>query len=333
MAKLLEGKVAVVTGSGQGIGRALAMRFAAEGASVVTNNRGSKRTSNQQISEEMYNTIPEEKRKKLEQYYDDMTGNAETTAAAIKEKGGAASPFYADISKFDQARDLIEYAVKTYGKIDILANVAGAFGFGSICDISEETFDRVVNTKLKGYFNTMHFAAPYMVEQNWGRIINCTSRAFMGDVILHPEYCAANAGVVGLTRAAAIELYPHNITCNAFAPFARTRASVDMEAALSLSEEDKARLFTKGFVGPTVEMSPGPEGMTAFLAWLCTPAAARVSGSVFSLAANSISLHSEPEVCSSIIKYSPENWTIEELDRQLPRGIFASYTSIAEPHK
>lgn len=330
MAKLLEGKVAIVTGSGQGIGRALAVKLAEEGARVVTNNRSPKRSSNQQISQAQYDSLPQEKRDYLEKYYAEMSGTAETTAAQIVAAGGEASPCYADVSKPDQAQGLVEHAVKTYGRLDIVCNVAGAFGFGSICDITEETWDRVLNAKLKGCYNMLHFAAPHMIAQNWGRFINCTSRAFMGDVILHPEYCAANAGVVGLTRAVAIELLPHNITCNAFAPFAKTRASVDMDAAMALEDKDKDRMFTEGFQGPPIEVCPAPEAITPFLAWLCTPAADKISGSVFSLAGNSIALHREPVISNTLIKYSDDFWTNEELDRQLPMGLFAGYRSIAE---
>ncbi len=328
---LLDGKVAIVTGSGQGIGRALALKMAAQGACVVTNNRTKERTSNKQISDEQYASLPEHKRAKFEQAYDALAGTAETTAAQIISGGGRASPFYADIGVFDEARALVEHAVKTFGKIDIIANVAGAFGFGSVCDITEEVWNRVNSVKPKGYFNVIHFAAPYMMEQKWGRIINCTSRAFMGDWILHPEYCAANAGVVGLTRAVAIELFPYNITCNAFDPFASTRASVDLEAAASL--EDGSRLFARDFVAPSAANSPSPSAISPFLTWLCTESASRISGSIFSVSANSVALYSEPSIKASIIKYSPEYWTLEELDRQLPRGIFQGYSSIADPEK
>jgi len=329
MAKLLEGKIAIVTGSGQGIGRALAKKLAAEGATVVTNNRTPKRTSNQQISQQEYDSLPAEKKAELEEEYERLNGCAEATANEIIALGGKASPFYADVSKYDEAQALIEYAVRTYGKLDILCNVAGAFGFGSICDITEEIWDRVINTKLKGCFNTTHFAAPYLKENKWGRIINCSSHAFAGDPILHPEYCAANAGIIGLTRAVAIELFPHNVTVNAFCPFALTRASVDLLAAAAL--EDSEKFFMPWFRVPSLAISPAPEKMTPFLTWLCTEAASKISGSVFDLAGNSIAMYRDPEVQTSVMKFSPEDWSMEELDRTLPRGIFPGYSSLAWP--
>jgi 3-oxoacyl-[acyl-carrier protein] reductase len=153
----------------------------------------------------------------------------------------------------------------------------------------------------------------------------------MGDWILHPEYCAANAGVVGLTRAVAIELFPYNITCNAFDPFAGTRASVDLEAAASL--EDNSRLFAKGFVAPSVANSPPPEAIAPFLTWLCTDSASRISGSIFSVTGNSIGLYSDPGIKHSVVKFSPEFWTNDELERQIPRALLQGYSSIADPKK
>jgi 3-oxoacyl-[acyl-carrier protein] reductase len=329
MGKLLEGKVAIVTGSGQGVGRALAMKYASEGACVITNNRKKGQSETKQLSKEEIATMSEEDRKKVAERYAMLAGDAETTANQIINLGGKAAPFFGDIGNHETAKEIVEFAVKTFGKIDIIGNVAGAFGFGSICDIDEETWDRVNTVKPKGYYNIIHFAAPYMMEQKWGRIINCTSRAWLGDWILHPEYCAANAGVVGLTRAVAIELFPYNITCNAFSPFAATRASIDLEAS-HLVKTDKKKAMA-GLPQITYEQTPPPEAITPFLTYLCTDAAKDVSGSVFSLAGNSIALYSEPVEKASITKFAPEQWTQEELEMMLPRGIFAGYKSIADP--
>lgn len=331
MGKLLEGKVAIVTGSGQGVGRALALKLASEGACVVTNNRKKSQSDTKQLTPEEIATMCEEDRKKVAERYAMLAGNAETTANQIIAEGGKAAPFFGDIGNHETAKEIVEFAVKTFGKVDIIGNIAGAFGFGSICDIDEETWDRVTTVKPKGYYNIIHFAAPYMMEQKWGRIINCTSRAWLGDWILHPEYCAANAGVVGLTRAVAIELFPYNITCNAFSPFAATRASIDLEAAhLVKSDRKKAMAGLPQF---TYEQTPPPEAIAPFLTYLCTDAAKDVSGSVFSLAGNSIARYSEPVEIASITKFAPEFWTQEELEMAAPRGLFAGYSSIADPSK
>ena len=329
MGKLLEGNVAIVTGSGQGVGRALAMKYAAEGAMVVTNNRKPGQSETKQLTPEEIATLSPEDLKKVQERYAMLSGDAATTANTIVANGGKASPFFADIGNFEAAKELVEFAVKTYGKIDIIANVAGAFGFGSIAEMSEETWNRVNTVKPKGYFNVIRHAAPYLMEQKWGRIINCTSRAFLGDWILHPEYCAANAGVVGLTRAVAIELYPYNVTCNAFSPFAATRASIDLEAAhLVKSDRKKAMAGLPNF---TYEQTPPPEAIAPFLTYLCTDAAAKISGSIFSLAGNSIALYSEPVEKATVNKFSRDFWTQEEMEMTLPRTLFAGYKSLAEP--
>ncbi len=328
MGDILKGRVAIVTGSGQGIGRALAMAFAAEGAKVVTNNRKKGSTGSQMITDEEYERLSDEKKKWYLEHINDVNGDAETTAQAIRLAGGEASAFFADISKFDQAEALVEFAVKTYGKIDIVANIAGSFGFSDIDKISEELWDRVTSVKPKGYFNVMRFAIPYMKKQHYGRIINCSSRAFMGDVIKHAEYCAANAGVVGLTRAAAIELWEYGITCNAFSPFARTRAAYELEA-VNMTRETSIMIGSAK--APPTEITPMPELMTPFLTYLASEASAEISGSMFSLAGNSISLHAEPVVCRNMFKAGSEPWTFDEIAKSAPRSIFAGYRSIAKP--
>jgi len=163
----------------------------------------------------------------------------------IRETGGEAVPFFGDVSNFKVASKLIQTAVDSFGKIDILVNTVGTFGFSPIWKMTEELWDHVTLVKPKSHFNCIRHAAPIMMEQKWRRILNCTSRAFLGDVIRHAEYCAANAGVVGLTRAVAIELYPYGITCNAFSPFARTRASFEL-IAYSIAVDDEDRPFIHG---------------------------------------------------------------------------------------
>jgi 3-oxoacyl-[acyl-carrier protein] reductase len=328
---VLKGKVAVVTGSGQGIGRAIAIALAKEGAKIVTNNRKPGSTGKQMISDAQIKKLDSKKKEWFEQGTAAINGDAETTAQTIKEMGGEAVPFFGDISDFATAEKLINTAIKSFGKIDILVNVAGGFGFSPIEKMTEELWDKVTRVKPRGYFNTMRHAIPHMIKQKWGRIINCTSRAWQGDVIKHAEYCAANAGVVGLTKAAAIELYKYGITCNCFSPFAKTRASYELDTYPStVNKEDIPFVFDNMNLGEDMmKITPGPEYVAPFVCYLASDEAANVSGSIFSLGGNTISMYSESIHSNNLTKFDSKPWTMEELVQQAPRGLLAGYKSPA----
>ena len=329
MKKYLEGKVAVVTGSGQGVGRAIAMALAEQGASVVTNNRRPGHNIDSQLDEAKLAKLTEEQRIWVKEEFERYGGDAERTAAAIREKGGKAVACFADITDYDEAGKLIQTAVDNFGGVDILVNVAGGFGFSPFEKMEPSLFEKVNSVKPKGYFNTCRHAVPHMLAKGWGRIINCTSRAWLGDIIRHAEYCTANAGAVGLTRALAVEYWGKGITANAFSPFARTRASVD------LSMYDKTvDAADRAWAGPTPPPATGgtplPEELTAFICYLCTEAAGKVSGSVFSLAGNRIGLYSDPIIKREVSKAPGENWSVEELVEKADEMLFDDYQSVVD---
>ena len=327
----LAGKTAVVTGSGQGIGRAVALALAAEGAAVVTNNRKPGRTSqSDQLDAAKLAKLPPELRRWVQEEYDRYGGDAETTAEAIRNNGGKAVACFADITEFDQAGRLIDTAVQIFGGVDILINVAGAFGFSPFEKMTPDLFMRVNAVKPLGYFNTCRHAVPHMLKNRWGRVINCASRSWLGDIIRHAEYCTANAGAVGLTRALAVEYQHCGITANAFSPFARTRASVDL-AAYDQAVDEADRAFV-GASAPTVDRTPLPEDLAPFLCYLCTDEARNINGSVFHLAGNSIGLYSDPVVIRSAAKPAGQRWTVEELIAQADRLLFQGYHSITEQY-
>ncbi len=329
MSDVLKGRVAVVTGSGQGIGRAIAIAMAQQGARVVTNNRKAGSTGKAFITDKQEASLDKEKRDKFAKDLEAASGDAETTAKAIREMGGEAVHFFGDITDFKVAGQLIQTAIDKFGKVDILANVAGAFGFSPIEEMTEELFDRVNRVKPKGYFNTIRHAVPHMIEQKWGRIINCTSRAWLGDVIKHAEYCTANAGVVGLTKAVAIELRKHGITCNAFSPFAKTRASYELDAYSDAGDSPFVFEGPAGFKG-MADITPGPEYVAPFICYLASDAGKDISGSVFTVGGSTISMYSEPINSNNITKFGEGPWTMEELMQQVPRSLLAGYRNPAD---
>lgn len=197
---LLEGRVAVVTGSGRGIGRAIAVELAAQGAAVVVNDAG--------VS------------------LDGQGGEEDPTVEVLEEiesAGGQGVANYDDVSKFDSAESIIETAVSKFGKIDILVNNAGIVRDKSLVKMSEEEFDAVVGVHMKGTFNCTRHAAPHMKEQGFGRIINITSSAGLRGNFGQTNYAAAKAGIAGMTFVWAIELAKYGITSNALAPVGATR--------------------------------------------------------------------------------------------------------------
>ena len=316
MGDVLSGKVAVVTGSGQGIGRAIAVGMASEGAKVVTNNRRPGSTGHAVIADSVLEAMKTEQRERLLKHLEESSGDAETTASEIKKMGGEAVAFFGDISNFEATGKLIQTAVDSFGRIDILANVAGTFGFSPIWEMSEELWDRVTLTKPKGYFNCIRHAVPFMMKQKWGRILNCTSRAFMGDVLKHAEYCAANAGVVGLTWALAKELAQYGITCNAFAPFAKTRAAYELAAYDEAVSEAESPWMDRKYSFP-LEMTPSPDDVAPFINYLASDEASKINGQVFNVGGPMINLYSEPGIAKTLVKYG-SRWTIDDLKQQVP---------------
>jgi 3-oxoacyl-[acyl-carrier protein] reductase len=181
----LKDKVAIVTGAGCGIGRAIALKLAADGAKVVVNDVVSER--------------------------------ATTTVEAIQAGQGEAIFVQADVSLWEGARQMVAECIASYGTVDILVNNAGITRDSLLKDMEEEDWDRVLNINLKGAFNCCKFAVPYMVEKNYGKIVSLSSRAHLGNPG-QANYSSSKAGIVGLTRSLALELGRYNVNVNAVAP-------------------------------------------------------------------------------------------------------------------
>ena len=298
MGDRLKDRVAVVTGSGQGIGESIAVALAKEGAKVVTNNRRPGTSG----------------------------GDAETAAKEIIGMGGQAVAFFGSVSEFDGAQKLIQAAVDNFGRLDILVNNAGADAPRMVWNMTEEDWDRCVDSFLKGSFNCIRHACGLMREQRWGRIINTTSSAWLGTVG-HCNYGAAKAGIVGLTRAVAREMGRYGVTCNAYAPTAATRFTVSEDIIAGFKKRYEAGLMTKERYEELIN-PPGPETVTPLLVYLCTDEAADINGQVFDVTGGNIAIYSEPVKRKSIGK-EEGLWTVEELIELVPKILLEGYQNPA----
>ncbi|MFC2008355.1 SDR family NAD(P)-dependent oxidoreductase [Chloroflexota bacterium] len=304
MGDRLKGRVAIVTGSGQGIGKAIAVALALEGAGVVTNNRRPGTSG----------------------------GDAETVAKEIIALGGQAIPFFGSVSDFDVAQKIVQAAADKFGRIDIVVNNAGADAPKMVWNMAEEDWDLCLDSYLKGSFNCIRYAAGFMRQQRWGRIINTTSTAWLGTVG-HCNYGAAKAGIVGLTRSVARELGRFGVTCNAYAPTAGTRFTLSDDVVAGFKKRYEAGLMTKERFEELTN-PPAPETVTPFMVYLSTDEAADINGQVFDVTGGDIAIYSEPVKEKSIVK-KEGLWTVAELIEQVPKVLLAGYKNPApaEPAK
>ncbi|MEZ3486407.1 MAG: 3-oxoacyl-[acyl-carrier-protein] reductase [Lachnospiraceae bacterium] len=237
---MLSGKTAVVTGASRGIGRAIAGKLASMGAFVVINYNG---------SEESAMEVKQE----------------------IEAGGGAAAVCQCDVSDYGKCESFIQNVIREYGRIDILVNNAGVTRDGLLMKMSEEAFDQVIATNLKGAFNTIRFVSRQMLKQKSGRIINLSSVVGVTGNAGQANYAASKAGIIGLTKAAARELASRGVTVNAVAPgFIET----DMTSVLpeKVREASVAQIPLGSF--------GKPEQVAAAVAFLASEDAGYITGQV-----------------------------------------------------
>lgn len=260
---LLDGRVAVVTGSGRGIGRDIALELARNGAKLVINDAG---------------------------VDVDGRGGSEDPAAQvckeIEQLGGEAVPNYGDVSKFDQAEGIIRAAVDAFGTIDILVNNAGILRDKSLLKMEEAEFDAVIAVHLKGTFNCARHAAPIMKDKGYGRIVNITSSAGLRGNFGQTNYSAAKAGIAGMTLTWAIELGKYGITINAMAPSAVTR----MTTGLIPGADQK--------IPPTMD----PALNAPLIAFLASEKAGHVNGQVFGRRGYTYTIFQQYKIISGMYK-------------------------------
>lgn len=240
---MLENKVALVTGAGRGIGRAIAIALAKEGAEVIVNYNGS-----------------EERAKEVKQ--------------TIEENGGKASVYKCNVSDFEACETMIKDVVKEYGHLDILVNNAGITRDNLIMKMPEEDFDAVINANLKGCFNTIKAVSRQMLRQRSGRIINITSVSGILGNAGQANYSASKAGIIGLTRTMARELASRGITVNGIAP-----GFVDTDMTKVLPEQVREAATAQIPLGRFGQ----PEDIANMAVYLASEKASYITGQIISV--------------------------------------------------
>ncbi len=236
-------KIALVTGAGRGIGRAIAVSLAEAGMHVIVN-------------------------------YNSSEAGAAAAVKEITEAGGSASTYQCDVSDYEDSKKMIDEVVKEYGRIDVLVNNAGITKDNIIMRMSEEDFDDVLRVNLKSAFNTTKHLSRYLLKQRSGRIINISSVSGVLGNAGQANYSASKAGIIGLTKSTARELAPRGVTCNAVAP-----GFIDTDMTMAMNDAAKNTMVSQIPLGRIGEASD----VAYLVAFLASEQAGYITGQVFSV--------------------------------------------------
>jgi NAD(P)-dependent dehydrogenase (short-subunit alcohol dehydrogenase family) len=291
----LDSRVAIVTGSGRGIGRSVALLLAKQGATVVVNDLGAA------LDGSGTDTSP-----------------AAQVVTEITDAGGKAMANGADIADHAAAEDLVQTAISQYGRLDILVNVAGILRDRMIFNMTAEEWDAVIRVHLRGTFNTSKFAAAHWRsirdETANNRIINFTSVSGLHGAAGQPNYAAAKMGIVGLTYSLANSLGRYGATANAISPGAATRMTDSVP-------DDRRRMPTSD-AGATDERSP--DNVAPVVAYLASERSRFLTGQVIHSAGYEVALYNKPTPLIRLIGTQP--WNDDQLADQIEKTFPSALT-------
>ncbi len=274
--------VAVVTGAARGIGREIAMLLARQGAQVVVNDYGGSEAGT-----------------------GESRAPADEVVDEIKKAGGQAAANYDSVASMAGGQAIIKTALDAFGRIDIVVNNAGILRDRMIFNMTEEEWDGVINTHLKGAFAVTRAAAPIMREQKWGRFINMTSTSGLVGNIGQANYAAAKLGIVGLTKVTALDMARYNVTANCISPFAWTRmiGTIPTETEAQKARVEKIKKLSPAHIAPVA-------------AFLATEQAKDITGQIFGVRGKEIMLFGHHRPLTRI--HNDEGWTVEKLAEIFP---------------
>ena len=292
MAGVVAGKTAIVTGAGRGIGRGIATLLAKQGARVVVCDIGA--------------SLQGEGRD---------TGPAQETVNAIKKAGGEAIASTLSITEPKNAEAIVKMAIETFGRIDILVNNAGILRDVIFHKMSWSDWSDVIAVHLNGSFNMSRAVAPLFREQNSGAFVHMTSTSGLVGNFGQANYMAAKLGIMGLSRGIALDMARFNVRSNCIAPFAFTRM---IESIPAQSEQDKRRI--EAFQRMT------PEKIAPLAVFLCSDAAAGITGQILSVRNNEIYLFNQPRPVKTI--HRAGGWTPEQIAAELNPAFASLFTPL-----
>lgn len=286
----LEGKVALITGSGQGIGRALALGYAAAGAKVVVNDMGASLAG-------------------------DRSGDAPADAVVseIVAAGGQAVADFGDVSKPEDAEQMVARAVDAFGRLDIVVNNAGIVRDRIFHKMSAEEWDAVIKVHLYGSYNVSRAAGTVFRDQNGGSFIQITSTAGLIGNMGQANYSAAKAGIAALSRSIAIDMARYNVRSNAIAPFALTRMVTSIPTKDPVAFREKRKHMTA-------------DKMVPMAIYLSSDDAQDITGQVFAIKGNEVFLMSQPRPIRSI--HRDGGWTHDDIKSVLHPSMKGDFTPL-----